>query len=340
VIWLSWRQFRLSAATAALALVAAAALLGATGPGLMDRVRGSSTVYDLLTPGDRTLFYAGVLALAVAPAVVGLFWGAPLVAREMETGTHRLVWTQTVTRHHWLLTRLGLVTASATVVVGVASALVTWWSGPLDGAVSSTHGSLPGRMTPVGFGMRGLVPVGLTVLALVLAVTVGAVLRRTLPAMAVSLGLIVAVQVAVPLWVRPHLLPPREVAITVTRGTLDGLMIGPDPTVPIITAHTGQRGDWILSNTTVDRSGRPAGTPAWFAGCVQTPEDGDGPRPAGQGALDSCLSRLAAQGYHQQVRYQPLERFWALQGVETGLYLAVAALLAGFCFWWVRRRLA
>ena len=46
--------------------------------------------------------------LAVVPAVVGAFWGAPLVARELEAGTHRLAWTQSVTRGRWLATRLGL----------------------------------------------------------------------------------------------------------------------------------------------------------------------------------------------------------------------------------------
>ena len=33
------------------------------------------------------------------------------------------------------------------------------------------------------------------------------------------------------------------------------------------------------------------------------------------------------------------EHFWPLQFAETGIFLAAAVLLAGFCFWWTRRRL-
>ena len=48
------------------------------------------------------------MAVLIAPAIVGIFWGAPLIARELETGTHRLVWNQTVTRTGWLATKLAL----------------------------------------------------------------------------------------------------------------------------------------------------------------------------------------------------------------------------------------
>jgi len=36
------------------------------------------------------------------PALLGIFWGAPLIARELETGTCRLAWNQSVTRTRWL----------------------------------------------------------------------------------------------------------------------------------------------------------------------------------------------------------------------------------------------
>ncbi|EMF27929.1 hypothetical protein ACPCIX_05780 [Streptomyces pseudogriseolus] len=38
------------------------------------------------------------------------------------------------------------------------------------------------------------------------------------------------------------------------------------------------------------------------------------------------------------VTYQPAGHFWALQWAETGLYLGRTLLLAGFCAWWIRRR--
>ena len=82
---------------------------------------------------------------------------------------------------------------------------VTWWSQPLDGALSSTHGSLPSRLTPVSFAMRGIVPVGVRRVRGRARRDLGAVLRRSLPAMAVTLAVFVFVQIAVPIWVRPHL---------------------------------------------------------------------------------------------------------------------------------------
>ena len=96
--------------------------------------------------------------LALAPALIGAFWGAPLVARELEAGTHRLVWNQSVTRTRWLATKLGLTAAVAAAAVGgltLADHLVVRPGGRCP---SSTRGSLPVRLTPSAFAMRGIVP--------------------------------------------------------------------------------------------------------------------------------------------------------------------------------------
>ena len=130
------------------------------------------------------------------------------MARELEAGTYRLAWTQSVTRRRWLASKLALTVGAAALALGAASLAVTWWSASLDGAVSQTHGGLPEHLTPVTFAMRGVVPVGYAAFAVVLGATAGAVLRRTLPAMAVTLALYAALQIVVPIWVRPHLVPP------------------------------------------------------------------------------------------------------------------------------------
>src|SRR4029078_5669851 len=97
---------------------------------------------------------------------------------------------------------------------------VTWWSQPLDGALSSTHGSLPARLTPVSFAMRGVVPIGYAVFGGVLGATLGAVLRRSLPAMAVTLAVLIFVQIAVPTWIRAHLITTAEQTDTRHRARL------------------------------------------------------------------------------------------------------------------------
>ncbi len=341
MIWLTWRQNRAQLLAAGAAVAVVAVVAGWTGRRLADLVTTSDTGYDLLTETDVALFFAGVVMMAVIPALIGAFWGAPMVAHELETGTYRLVWNQSVTRTRWLATRLGLTALAAAAVTGLLSLAVTWWSGPIDGVVGARTGSLPTRLTPVTFAMRGAAPVAYTLFALVLGVVIGAVVRRTVPAMALTLALFLAVQIAVPLWVRPHLATPANATIAMDRSTFDGLSRhGPDGPVTM-TARALARGDWILSNTTVDAAGAAVELPSWFKECM-VPAGPSGERVAaeGQRPLESCLARLTAEGYRQRLVYQPADRFWTLQWRESALFVAAAAALAAVGLWWVRVRLS
>ena len=340
MIWLTWRQFRIQGAAVYAAVVAVAVALAITGPRLLRLARIDANVFDRLTATDRNLFFAGIILMAVAPAVIGAFWGAPMVARELETGTHRLVWNQTVTRTRWLATKLGVTALAAAAAVGVLTLAVTWWAGPIDGALSSTHGGLPARLTPVAFAMRGVAPVGYAVFALVLGVAVGIVLRRSLPAVAVTLAVFTFVQIAVPLWVRPHLVAPAEQTVTFTRARFDGIMSQGPGTPARITLNTGGRGDWILSNETVDATGRVVPLPSWMDDCLGPPPSSETAGPVRGPSIETCLARLNDQGYRQRVVYQPADRFWTLQWAETAMFLALSGLLTGFCFWWTRHRLS
>jgi hypothetical protein len=342
MIWLTWRQFRAQAVAVYAAVAAVALVLAITGPRLADLARLNANVFDVLTSTDRNLFAAGVILLGVTPAIIGAFWGAPLVARELEAGTHRLVWNQSVTRTRWLATRLGTVTLGAAAAVGVLSVAISWWAKPLDGALSSTHGSLPSRITPVTFAMRGIVPVSYAVFAVVLGITIGAVLRRSVPAMAVTLALYTLVQVAMPLWVRPHLMPPVTTSVTFSESRLDGITLN-DGGELRLTLSTGTPGAWILTNQTVNSSGTPTALPSWIGDCLPGP-----PPPGAAGGrvqvaerpnLGRCFTRLNDEGYRQRITYHPASHFWRLQWTETALFLVVSSLLGGFCFWWTRRRL-
>jgi ABC-type transport system involved in multi-copper enzyme maturation permease subunit len=340
VIWLTWRQLRVQAVTVVVAVAAMAVVLAVTGPRLAKlATAGVDDVFDKLTSADVNLFWAGLIVVAVVPALVGAFWGAPMVARELEAGTHRLVWNQSITRTRWLVTKLAVTTLVAALAVGALSLAVTWWAHPIDGVVSRTRGGLPPLLTPVSFAMRGVVPVAYTVFAVVLGVTLGAVLRRSLPAMAVTLALYVAVQVAVPIWVRPHLVAPTTVSIAISAQTLDGVSADDRGHPETITVHTAQRGDWVLTNQTLGADGRPASLPAWLSDCfAAAPDRFSGPVEASP--INPCLERLSGEGYTQRVVYQPGGNFWPLQLAEAALYLAASALLAGFCIWWVRARLS
>lgn len=341
MIWLTYRQFRAQAAVALAAVVAVAATLAATASRVADLARLHNDLLDAVTRTDRRLFYAGIVVLAVVPALLGGFWGAPMVARELESGTYRLVWNQSVTRTRWLATKLLVTCTSAAVVAGALSLVITWWANPLDGARGSQRGALPSRLTPISFAMRGVVPVAYAVFAVVLGVAVGLVLRRALPAVAVTLALIVAVQVAVPQLVRPHLLAPTQVEVAFSRTTLDGIEGDARGRVRSVSVRTNGPGDWVLSQQLVDTSGRRVALPAWFAQCLPPP--GPPSRATvvrGKDDLSACLTRLTAEGYRERVRYFRADRFWSLQWAESGLFALLSAGLVAFCFWWTRKRLA
>ncbi|TPG14930.1 ABC transporter permease subunit [Pedococcus bigeumensis] len=340
--WLTWRQFRTQAATLYLAVAAVAVVVLVTGPRLHDLAKSGANLFDNLTKSDQALFFAGVILVAAAPAIIGAFWGAPLVARELEHGTHRLVWNQSVTRTRWLATKLGLTTLGAAAAVGLLTWAVTWWSSPLDGTLSQSRGNLPGRLTPVSFAMRGLVPVGYAVFAVVLGATLGIILRRSLPAMAITLAVFAFVQVAVPLWVRPHLIAPATVTLTFSEKALDSISGSPSGGPDRIELNTANHGDWILTNRTVNAAGQATALPAWLGDCLPGPRQPAPSTPTTQQAPDitACLDRLNAEGYRQRIVYQPVDRFWPLQFAETGLFLVMSGLLGGLCFWWTRKRLS
>ncbi|MFJ8716309.1 NAD(P)/FAD-dependent oxidoreductase [Streptomyces violaceus] len=90
---------------------------------------------------------------------------------------------------------------------GPAALAVSWWSSPIDRAVNgggATDTYFP-RLDPAAFAARGVVPMGHAAFAFVLGVALGLVIRRTLPAMATTFAVQAAVQIVVPLWIRPHL---------------------------------------------------------------------------------------------------------------------------------------
>lgn len=338
MIWLSWRQFRAQAVPAYAAVVAFAVLLAFTGQRLVDLQRAGGNLYDQLTRSDHRLYLAGVVGMALVPAVIGAFWGAPLVARELEAGTHRLVWTQSVTRGRWFATKLGLTALATVIVVGVLTFAVTWWSEPLDGISSRTRGNLPARLTPVAFAMRGVVPIGYAVFAVAVGVAAGVLLRRTVPAMALTLAVFTVVQLVVPQLVRPHLLPPVQETVTISRANFDGMQLM-NGNVTRLSVHTANPKDWVLVNETLDPSGQVIDSlPASITACggPRGPAEGIGQPPP----IDDCLGQLAAAGYHQRLTYQPAHRFWPLQWAELALFLALSALLVWFSYWWTRHRLS
>jgi hypothetical protein len=308
VIWLTWRQFRSSAAVAVVALGAVAVVLGVT-----DAQHAAATTAFL--SHDHLLKFLST-ALVAIPALLGAFWGAPLVARELETGTWRLAWSQSITRTRWLTTKVGLIGLASVATTGAFTLMLTAWSSP---AVNQ------GRLTPAMFGERGIAPMGYAAFGFALGVTAGVLIRRTVPAMATTLVTFLVARIAVQTWLRPHFAAPIKViqAYASPKGA---------------PGFAAKPGDWVWSNTLIDSSGHVVNTvPCQSRGSGAAVGAGG---PVSRGALDgtqaavqSCLAH-----YRAIVTYEPAGRYWTFQWYETAIFVALALLAIAVAFWSLRHR--
>ena len=329
MMWLTWRQFRLQAIVATAALAAFAIALAVTGPQLASlyRADGMTTCGDsgcaalagdfLSDAGSYQIMYGlCTVGILLAPALIGLFWGAPLITREFETGTFRLAWTQTITRTRWLASKLVLPGLAAMAVAAGLSLLFGWWAAPIGQAARLTHGSFPLGMGPFSlpdFDAHGIAPLGYAAFAFTLGVTAGMLIRRTIPAMAVTLAIFAAIQVAMPLAIRPHLFPPARTTVAI--GSFAGAEhVGNGHFSFNVMDLPSQPGAWIISSQAVNAAGQSVSS---SAACEGRGQNGN-----------QCLAR---QGVQIAVTYEPTSRFWPMQLAETGIYLALAMVLAGYC---------
>ena len=309
MFWLSWRQHRTEL------LVAAALAIGfSSGMGLLTlQLQGdAASVHRVCstTPGPLCLAagndFAGTFSLPnfliydsllALPALAGIFIGAPLLAREFELGTVRLIWTQGITRLRWLATKVNLVLVSAAVMSG-AIALVAVVMVDAQIQVFTSRWS--------SFDIQGSAFVAYVVFGIALGIAVGGLVRRVLPAMGITLAVFVAVRLAVVIWVRPNFLPPLEWDIS-------------KPMTDV--------GDtWNVGQRAVDLSGH-AVSQSYYNQLMAN---------AGflQGSVGDYLR---AHGVVVYQLYQPESRFWLFQNLEAGLFIALAAGLIAVTVWSMRR---
>ena len=327
MIRFTWLQFRTQALVALGALAILAVVVAVTGIPLAHAydttVAGCEPRHDCaaaLSAFNRNGYGAprGLLsALVIAiPGIIGMFWGAPLAARELKTGTFRLAWTQGITRTRWLAAKIGLIGAFSMAVTGLLTLMVTWWTSPFDTAAMD-------RLNPANFHSEGIVPVGYAAFAFALGFAAGMLIRRTLPAMAVTLVIFTAVQFAVPVWVRPLSSPPSRPARRSTWAR--SLRWDPARRQPVRAGANGHTRR--LGPLQPDRhpGGPPRLHPPATEACgAQSP------------SLRACPDYIKSLHLRETVTYQPLSRYWPLQWCETAVYLAVALFLAGLCFLRIR----
>jgi hypothetical protein len=322
---LVWRQYRAQAAAALALLGAFAALLVITGLQIaaqwhsaLDSCAASGTCGNLsstLFLGSHTVGFLIIMTLGL-PLVFGILCGAPLVAHEFETGTSVFAWTQSITRRRWLTVKAGWLLLAAAAVTGIVSGLVTWWSGP-DNALQADAFS-PGR-----FDIMGVAPVAYALFAMALGIACGALLRRTVPAIGITVAVYIGVRMLVDEWVRPHYMA----AVTHVYGLMDNFV--PAGAVWQIGAGVLAPGGRKLPMTDGATIGPNVSASAVPTAC----------RSLGvENHPNAVLSCMRSAGYRQYVTFQPASHYWAFQGIEVGIFLALAAALLAVTFTVVARR--
>lgn len=316
--WVTWRQQRTEILIAAGVFVLVAALLVPTGIHIASvyhrdglsacahaSTRNCGAAVDAFTHRFDAL--SGLLSwLNLVPGLVGALLAAPFIL-ELESGTFRLAWTQSITRRRWLVGKLGVTIAIALLAALVLTVLMTWWRTPFD--------HLHGRMTSDVFDFEGIVGFGYVLFALGLSLAIGVVSRRTAPSV---IGGFVGYVVA-RLSVQGELRPNYEAPLTRTWQAFGAR--GPDLSKA-----------WILSENPSDKFGHSAALLGPIPACERAINAGT------KIASRDCLARHGAAFNHAV--YQPASRFWLFQGIETALFGGVALALIAFAAWWVHERVS
>ena len=307
--WVTWRQHRAALAGVAVFLGALAVYLWLTGLQIHHSYATACHPASSLTCAMNfsgrygiTAIFVSILLQAV-PALVGAFAGAPVLAREMETGTFRFAWTQGIGRWRWALAKLVLLAVAVAAAAGAFSVLFSWYNQPFSAA---------GYVIPFStrvFDLGEVAFAAWTLAAFAIGVLAGMLIRRVVPAIAATLAVYAGLALATALWLRQHYM------------------------TPLFTSKVNLPGSaWIVSQwyTKGGKFAFPA-RGSQIASAVQHFCLSSNLSPA------QCLSQ---HGYTMWSSYQPGSRFWPFQWIEGGWLLVLSVLLLAATVWLVRRRAA
>jgi hypothetical protein len=322
--WVVWRRYRttLAATVGILALIAVYLVIDGR------RMRSAYHSYLACTPANSakcefiwrnfrdSYGQNGLLATIVVllPGIVGAFAGAPLLARELESGTFRYIWTQGVGRMRWTVAALvpGAVGVAAT--MGAFGTLIAWHDRPL-----TDTGVMP-RLRATIFPVTGIAIAGWALAGFALGAAAGLLWRRVLPALATAFAAWFGLALLTASVVRLHYLTP----LTTTSLQMSERDLSVD--------QWWTKGGVRVSDAQIDQVLQVVG--------VQGLSDGGGPvavRPSGAGSVDP-VEYLLQHGYTQVTSYQPDSRYWPFQWIEFGWLVVLSALLLGGALWLLRRR--
>ncbi len=305
MIWVTWRQHRIEALIAGIFLAIVIVILLVTGTSMISMYQTiglascspQQTVCDQLEGNFINHFTIIIniitILLSSLPLLAGMFIGAPLVARELEQRTYRLVWTQSITRTRWLGTKLLLLIGITLLVFIGLTSLTAWWSGPWN-AVNSPWAN---------YDIRGIVLPAYALFALALGIAAGIAVRRSVAAIGITIALFILVRLAIALWLRPYFLPPLTYISSVEQQ-------GPP-------SHA----DWTIHVGIIDRSGNELSDSQIGQICPQLSGNGSA------NAFSAFQACEHAHGFQSRSFYQPVDRFWIFQVIEAAIFLFLAIVL-------------
>jgi hypothetical protein len=199
--WVTWRQHRVAVAAAAALLAGLSLVMLVNGLIARSHHFGLAACHVASCAG-QSASYAGTattiaMLLQAVPALIGVFAGAPIVARELETGTFRYAWTQQCGPLRWVIAKLVPLAVVVTVLAAAASVVTSWYVQPFISA------GLVSGIRPVFFNVRGIDFAAWTLIAFAIAAFAGVLVRKTMPALAVSLAAWAGLFFATTIWLRP-----------------------------------------------------------------------------------------------------------------------------------------
>jgi ABC-type transport system involved in multi-copper enzyme maturation permease subunit len=317
--WVTWRQHRIALSGVAVLLGGPAIYLWLAGLRLHHAFTAAVTCHPASSPVCGELaatfnnindFLVNGVILQGLPALIGAFAGAPVLAREMETGTFRFAWTQGFGRRRWAVAKLVLLAVTITAAAGAFSVLASWYFQPYFATTDQNLG-LDG-MTPFFpglFSLHGVTFAAWTLAAFAIGAVAGMLLRRVVPAIAVTLAAYAGLALAAGAYLRPRYLAP----LVTTSSDLPGSA-------------------WVISQQWLTAGGQPA-SPSTLNQAFQSA----GQIP-GKGGIADVNSYLVQHGYRLSISYQPAGRFWPFQWIESGWLAALSVLLIAAAVALVGRR--
>jgi hypothetical protein len=329
--WVTWRQHRVALAGVAALLGVLALWLWFVGLQLHHAYAaaaachpaGSAACQNLIVTFDSTnVFLKGGFILQPLPALIGAFVGAPVLARELETGTFRFAWTQGFGRWRWALAKMLLLGVAVVAAAGAFSLLLSWYYQPYLGGNQSVFSS-PSPLSPGLFDLRGVVFAAWTLAAFVIAVLAGMLIRRVVPAIVATLAVYAGLALLAGNVLRQHYLTP----LVATNSNI--------PSSAWITSEWWTKGGKFAFGGRAPLNLLPQLCPSNFQ-----PGTGGGPGTGGVHGFGSLSPTqcLVQHGYTQWADYQPASHFWPFQWIEGGWLLALSAVLVAVTVWLVRRR--